>query len=55
MPGSLLSRDETYVRSLALFERLHGEHSGKQLISRTHKIHNPPRENTHLTRIDLHS
>ena len=33
MPGSLLPRDETYARGLALFERLHGEHSGKQLAA----------------------
>lgn len=31
MPHPLLPRDESYARGLALFERLHGEHSGKQL------------------------
>ncbi|WP_431823585.1 carboxymuconolactone decarboxylase family protein [Burkholderia sp. F1] len=31
MSEQLLPRDETYARGLALFERLHGEHSGKQL------------------------
>jgi 4-carboxymuconolactone decarboxylase len=33
MSQSLLPRDETYARGLALFERLHGEHSGKQLAT----------------------
>ncbi|MBA5771176.1 carboxymuconolactone decarboxylase family protein, partial [Escherichia coli] len=31
MTQPLLPRDDTYARGLALFERLHGAHSGKDL------------------------
>lgn len=31
MTRPLLPRDDTYARGLALFERLHGKHSGRQL------------------------
>ena len=37
MTHSLLDKDETYARGLALFKQLHGEHSGEQLAkSRAH-------------------
>ncbi|CAJ0821906.1 carboxymuconolactone decarboxylase family protein [Ralstonia flaminis] len=31
MTRPILPRDDTYARGLALFEQLHGKHSGKQL------------------------
>jgi 4-carboxymuconolactone decarboxylase len=33
MTRPLLPRDESYTRGLALFERLHGQHSGKDLAA----------------------
>jgi 4-carboxymuconolactone decarboxylase len=32
MTRPLLPRDDTYARGFALFEQLHGKHSGKQLV-----------------------